>query len=151
MLTLRYTFPRLLTTLAIVVGCMALPLSGRGQNIARPNIDGPAGMQVNSFTGNLFLPRTDFYVAGTGLPLDASFAYNSARDTLNVGFGLGWTFQYHISYANRGSAVDILHADGRVDTYALQNGNYIPPIGVFDRLEQPQTGQFRLTTVDGET
>ncbi|HAA10689.1 MAG TPA: hypothetical protein DCE41_02935, partial [Cytophagales bacterium] len=108
-------------------------------------------MQVNSFTGNLFLPRTDFYVAGTGLPLDASFAYNSARDTLNVSFGLGWTFQYHISYANRGSAVDILHADGRVDTYALQNGNYIPPIGVFDRLEQPQTGQFRLTTVDGET
>ncbi len=121
------------------------------QNINRPNIQGPSGMEVNSFTGNYFYQRTDLFIPGRGMPLDLSFSYNSFRDTMDWGFGRGWTFPYNMGYDydSSGQNVIVERRDGRRDLYTFSGGQYVPPVGFFDQWEAYQSGKFRLTTKEG--
>lgn len=127
--------------------------SATAQNLNNPNKQGPLGTQVNTLSGNLFIPRTDIYVPARILDLDISFYYNSYLFTEDYGFGKGWTFQYNIKYgfdtAAPGARV-ILWGDGREDKYdSLTGGTYKTPRGFFNTLAQYQPGKYVITELDG--
>jgi RHS repeat-associated protein len=105
-----------------------------GQNIPRPNIEGPKGFTVNSFTGNLFYQRTDLTLRGTGFPLYSTFYYNAVQDTLDYGYGTGWSFYYHALYKELGDTLVIQRSDAKKDSFRLVNGVYKSPTGVYDSL-----------------
>ena len=108
---------------------------GYGQNITRPNIQGPSGMEINSFTGNLFFQRIDLFLPGPGMPIDLNFSYNSYRDTLDWGYGAGWTFSYHYRYyPDTAGSQDLIveRPDGRRDLYTFNGSGFDSPAGIFD-------------------
>lgn len=119
-----------------------------GQNIPHPNITGPLGLQVNTYTGNLFYQRTDITLRGVGLPLYGSFYYNSALDSLDEGYGYGWNFYYNMSYSQTATTVTIKRSDSRTDEFKLENGIYKAPKGVFDQLLF-NGNEFFLRTKEG--
>lgn len=120
-----------------------------GQNITRPNIEGPSGLQTNSYTGSLFYKRQDLFIPATGLPLDVIFCYNSAERNRDWGFGYGWTFTYNQSYVKDSIGVNVFHADGRQDYFKRKDNGYVAPRGVFDVLQEYETGKLKLTTKAG--
>ncbi len=134
--------------------CMALMLwasAAAAQNVTRPNIPVPCGMQVNSYTGSLFFQRTDFSIPSRGMDIDIAFAYNSAHRMKDWGYGSGWTFNYNIFYEpdTAGTSLTFHRGDGRQDFYQIASSNYHKPQGVFDVLTQYATNKFRLTTKEG--
>ncbi|MEO5894048.1 MAG: RHS repeat-associated core domain-containing protein [Ferruginibacter sp.] len=135
----------LLLTYAFVFNCVS------AQNLSRPNITGYAGLQVNSYTGNLFYQRTDLVLPAKGMPVDLSFAYNSSDRDNNTGFGYGWTFTYNQFYeANPTGGLTFHRADGRKDVYLLfKVGIYTRPKGIFDELIVTAPGKFVLKTKEG--
>ncbi len=116
---------------------MGIVCSAYAQNMPRPMIDGPYGLSVNSYTGSVLYQRTDMEVPGRGMPTVIGFSYSTANDTVNRGFGKGWTFDYHYAYEVKGDSLWIMHPDGKLDLYRGPVGNiYTPPVGVFDSLKQ---------------
>jgi hypothetical protein len=77
------------------------------------NVPCPMGIQVNSFTGNLYYTRTDLIIPGRGLPLVLGMAYNSGQSTLDDGFGYGWQLSYNLYYVKDGNDIIIYRGDGR--------------------------------------
>jgi len=75
-------------------------LAAAGQNLNNRNKRGPLGTQVNTLSGNLFIPRTDLYIQSRGLYLNIRFNYNSFLFTEEYGYGKGWTFESNIRYRN---------------------------------------------------
>src|ERR1700761_5587815 len=91
-----------------------------GQNINRPNKIGPMGVQVNTFTGNLFFTRNDIYARSRGTGLDITFNYNSYNYDQNIGFGTGWSMNYSMRCtADSIGNVTVTRGDGRQDVYTL--------------------------------
>jgi YD repeat-containing protein len=121
------------------------------QNINRPNIQGPANMEVNSFTGNLFHQRTDLFVPARGLPINMTFSYNAYRDTLDMGYGPGWTHPYNLCYAydSTGQNMIVDRQDGRRDRFINNGPGFDPELGYFDEWDEYQSGKFRLRSKDG--
>lgn len=132
-----------------VVVSIFLALTAFGQIAYRPSIPAPMGITVNSFTGNVFYQRNDQSLRGTGYRIYQSFYYNAAQDTLNYGYGHGWSFYYNVFYKETGNQVIIHRADARKDTFLLQAGSYRSPAGVFDLLTK-NGSQFVLTSKNGE-
>ena len=107
----------------------------KAQNINRQNISCPMGINVNSYTGNLYLERNDLYIEGRKLPIDLTFYYNSVLDTFNLGFGRGWTMQYFMQYETTLKGIRIRRADGfAMDYDQVAAADYKAPAGVFDVL-----------------
>ena len=134
--------------------CLALvfcSIAGYGQNVTRPNILSPSGIQVNSYTGSLYFQRSDFSIPSRGMDIDISFAYNSAYRGRDWGYGLGWTFNYNIFYQPDSAAtgISIYQSDGRQDYYKRSGGSFIQPKGIFTTLTQYQPGKYRLSTKEG--
>ncbi len=134
-------------TLVLVMFTLIL----NAQNIARANhpAPGPYGVQVNTFSGNLFLDRTDLVLPNQGLSLNLSFSYNSFRDTLDVGYGYGWMFSYSMMYGTWKGGVYIDHPDGRRDSFFLIQGSYRGQRGIFDMLTQVGQGRYTLSNQQG--
>ena len=128
-----------------------LALGAGAQNINIPNKMGPLGTQVNTLTGNLFIPRNDIYILARSFDIKIQFDYNSFNYNLQSGFGNGWSFAYSIKYRNdTAGSKTILWGDGREDSYTSLGGIvYKSPKGFFDSLTEYQPGKFRLTEVDG--
>ncbi len=126
--------------------------TAQAQNINSPNRRGPLGTQVNTLSGNFFLPRTDFYVSARAINLNASFYYNSYLFQEEYGYGKGWTFEYDIKYKADtlpGGRI-IMWGNGREDTYdSIPGGTYQAPRGFFSILTQYQQGKYVLTGKDG--
>ena len=51
-------------------------VTATAQNLNNPNKVGPLGTQVNTLSGNLYIPRTDIYIPARRFDLDVSFYYN---------------------------------------------------------------------------
>lgn len=121
------------------------------QNINNPNKTGPLGTQVNTLTGNFFLPRNDLFIPGRGFNFSATFFYNSYDFDVNYGFGNGWGFMYGIKYIkDTASNIEIIWGDGREDKYMKQpGGNFNPPQGFFNTLSQYQPNKYLLAELDG--
>lgn len=120
------------------------------QNINNPNKPGPLGTQVNTFSGNFFLPRSDLYLSSRGLDINLTFFYSSFNFEENIGFGKGWSCLYSIYYKNDTSGNKIIvWGDAREDMYKLSGSNYVAQKGIFTKLSQYQPGKFLLTQPDG--
>lgn len=122
------------------------------QNITKPNVIGPAGLEVNTFNGSLLYRRTDMQLKGRGLDLDLTFTYSNNLSEVDDGFGLGFTMPYNMSYYTDSVFLVVTRADGRKDNY-LDNGDgsFTPPTGYFDELEEYETGKYRLIEKSGLT
>jgi RHS repeat-associated protein len=118
------------------------------QSIPRPNIPAPKGFSVNSFTGNVFYQRTDLTLRGTGFPLYSTFYYNAVQDTLDYGYGNGWSFYYNAFYKESNDTLIIQHSDAKKDTFRLVNSAYKSPVGIYDTLIKSGT-VFILRSKDG--
>jgi len=132
--------------LIVFVGCV---IAAEAQNLNTPNKTGPLGIQVNTISGNLFIPRTDLVVPARAFGIDISFYYNSYLLNEDLGFGKGWSFKYGILYSTDTSGGRIIRwGDGREDTYDSIAGGYRTPRGFFSKLVQYQPGKYRLTEPD---
>ena len=120
----------------------------QGQNIPRPNIALPYGMSVNSYTGSLLYQRSDMVVKGRGMSTVIGFTYSTANDTANIGYGKGWTFNYHTLYRIQTDSFIVVHPDGKTDIFKIVNGKYIAPVGIFDSL-RVQSGTYILRKKNG--
>ncbi|MBL7749358.1 MAG: RHS repeat-associated core domain-containing protein [Chitinophagaceae bacterium] len=138
--------------LALLVLFSICSVTALGQNLNNPNKGGPLGTQVNTLSGNLFIPRTDIYIPARSFDLDIRFYYNSFLFTEEYGYGKGWTFEYNIRYKQDtipGSKL-ILWGDGREDQYdSIPGGSYKTPRGFFNTLSQYQPGKYVLTELNG--
>lgn len=121
------------------------------QNINNPNKTGPLGTQVNTLSGNLFIPRNDIFISARGFNLVLGFYYNSYNFNEDVSYGNGWSFEYDIRYKTDTAGSKLIKwGDGREDEYKLIAGNnYKAPRGFFDTLTEYQTGKFKLQQLDG--
>lgn len=122
---------------------------GQDYNSSKPNIKGPYGVEVNSFTGNLYCSRQDIEIPGRGLDLSIAFAYNSLHRQRTFGFGYGWSFAFSMGIEPDSNGVWLRRMDGKRDLFREQGGVLVGPPGVFDVLEQPSTGQYMLTAKNG--
>lgn len=141
---------------AILQGLTLILLSNsfvvQSQNLNNPNKVGPLGIQVNTLSGNVFIPRTDFKIAARKMDLDVSFYYNSYFFNKDFGYGKGWTFEYNIKYRNDTNGIrHIMWGDGREDQYdSIPGGGYKTPRGFFNTLTQYQPGKYVLTQKNGD-
>lgn len=107
----------------------------------RPSIavvGAPGGTSVNTFTGNVLLPRAELNIPGRGLPIELRSTYNSDHDAWPTPFGYGWTFNYDMKcqlFATRDVVVE--WGNGRMDRFLYKNGSYTAANeGVADTLQQ---------------
>ncbi|MCB0643532.1 MAG: hypothetical protein KDC44_17920, partial [Phaeodactylibacter sp.] len=123
----------------------------KGQNIPHANVTGPFGVQVNTFNGNLHVQHLALSLPNTGLSLELQFAYNSFRDTVQLGCGKGFSFSYQMYYeADAANTGYYLHyPDGRTVFFQAAGSAYEAPSGIFDTWEEAVPGQFVLTTKYG--
>jgi hypothetical protein len=91
-------------TAAIWMLLLLFALPGAAQNVNTSNKPGPMGLQVNTLTGNLFIPRNDLLIRSRGLSIAVTFYYNSFNYDQNIGFGKGWSLNYSIRYRNDSSS-----------------------------------------------
>ena len=138
--------------MALLVMFTVSCLASQGQNLNNPNKRGPLSTQVNTLSGNLFIPRTDLYVPARGFNMNIRFNYNSFLFTEEYGYGKGWTFEYNIRYRHDttpGTRL-ILWGDGREDQYdSIPGGGYKTPLGFFNTLSQYQPNKYVLTELNG--
>src|ERR1043166_328001 len=119
------------------------------QNVIRPDIALPAGMNVDSYTGNLFYQREDLNIPGRGPELMIRFSYNTSNNEDDWGFGFGWTLSMCRKYMTGPSQFILIREDGRKDTFTFSGGAYHPSAGIFDTLIQYQPDKFSLTDTKG--
>ena len=113
----------------------------------RPNIEGPSGLQVNSYTGSLFYQRTDMFIPGRGLSLEVTLSYNSADRRMDYGYGYGWTSNYNQFYKDSAGGLVFYRMDGRKDYYTKTAAVY-PLKGIFDLFTQ-ESGFYVANCKDG--
>lgn len=133
----------------LLLGFCLLVTAGYGQIIPRSSIPTPGGTSVNSFTGNLHYFRTDLFIPGRGPSLEISFSYNSRNGGRNLGYGVGWMFNYDMCYEVDTSGMIVMDKYGHRDLYTLNGSTYESPIGVYSTFEEYQLGKFRLRTLEG--
>ncbi len=144
-----FNMKRLKESLLLIGFCSCLMMT-EAQNLNTPNKRGPLGTQVNTISGNLFIPRTDFIVPARSFNIEISFYYNSYLLYEDAGFGKGWSFKYAVQYKvdTSGSRI-IMWGDGREDKYdSISGGGYKTPRGFYSKLVQYQPGRYRLTDPD---
>jgi len=147
-----FNMKRLKESLLFIGFCCCLMMT-EAQNLNTPNKRGPLGTQVNTISGNLFIPRNDIIVPARSFNIDISFYYNSYLLYEDAGFGKGWGFKYAVQYkADTSGNRIIMWGDGREDRYdSISGGGYKAPRGFYSKLVQYQPGMYRLTDPDSTT
>lgn len=144
---------KLTTTAGIIIFLLTIiTIEGRAQRDYQPNILAPivTNMRVNSFTGNLYHQRLDLFIPSIGIDLDFTFYYNSSLRDEDWGYGYGWTHTFNKNYVSDDDGnIIILQEDGRRDTFFLSAETYIPPVGVYQILEEYENNKFRVTMPGG--
>lgn len=132
-------------------GLLLAVLPSEAQNIIRPKIAGPNGLWVNSYNGVLFFGQTDMETQNSQMPIQLRFYYNSSAQSTNYGYGLGFSLGYEMRYRiNEIGGVVIETGDGRSDTYKKFGKEFEAPAGVFSKVEEYESGKYRLTEKSGE-
>ncbi|MBO4850990.1 MAG: RHS repeat protein [Prevotella sp.] len=136
-------------TIFLVILAFAMLVS-HAQNIIHPKIAGPNGLMVNSYNGVLFFARTEMRTQTSQMPMQLAFYYNSSANTLNYGYGLGFSLGYEMSctVAENGDVM-VSTGDGRSDTYQRFGDQYQAPPGVFSTLTRISDYAYVLTTKEG--
>ncbi|MCX6270605.1 MAG: DUF6531 domain-containing protein [Bacteroidetes bacterium] len=169
------TQSNIMKTILLPACIIAFVLSASAQNITKPNIKGPSGFDVNSYTGNLFFQKDVVSIPDRGLALDLTLTYNSSDIRENKGFGKGWSCEYlayytigkkltplqtlvkvlnlacyPVSTPSNADSVTIHWGDGRKDIYRFSGGHYVAPVGIFDQLVQYQTDKYKIISKYGK-
>lgn len=132
-------------------GLLLAALPSEAQNIIRPKIAGPNGLWVNSYNGVLFFGQTDMETQNSQMPMQLRFYYNSSAQSTNYGYGLGFSLGYEMRYRiNEIGGVVIETGDGRTDTFKKFGKEFEAPAGVFSKVEEYESGKYRLTEKSGE-
>ena len=98
-------------------------------------------------TGNLQVDP-EIFLPTRGPTIHIQSFYNG-QSTDNNEFGYGRTISVNLTLVeNTDDSVTLLRGTGHKDTFTLSDGNYVPPVGVFNLLEK-QTNQWVETTPDG--
>lgn len=138
-------------TLLLGAGLLLAALPAEAQNIIRPKIAGPNGLWVNSYNGVLFFGQTDMETQNSQMPMQLRFYYNSSAQSTNYGYGLGFSLGFEMRYrVNEIGGVVIETGDGRTDTFKKFGNDFEAPAGVFSKVEEYDSGKFRLTEKSGE-
>lgn len=138
-------------TLLLGAGLLLAALPAEAQNIIRPKIAGPNGLWVNSYNGVLFFGQTDMETQNSQMPMQLRFYYNSSAQSTNYGYGLGFSLGFEMRYrVNEIGGVVIETGDGRTDTFKKFGNDFEAPAGVFSKVEEYESGKFRLTEKSGE-
>ncbi len=138
-------------TMLLGAGLLCAVLPSGAQNIIRPKIAGPNGLWVNSYNGVLFFGQTDMETQNSQMPMQLRFYYNSSAQSTNYGYGLGFSLGYEMRYRiNEIGGVVIETGDGRSDTYKKFGKDFEAPAGVFGKVEEYESGKYRLTEKSGE-
>jgi len=139
----------ILTAFYILIITFLINRTVSAQNINRPNIHAPGNVEVNSYTGNMFMERNDLFIKNRKFNLDITFNYNSNAYNKNYGYGNGWGFHYLMKYLTDSNGVTIVYADGRRVLFegdTTLSGPFTPETGTFDSLSQYQPNKFVLVT-----
>ncbi len=136
---------------AALCAVLMLPLQLSAQNTARPNLKGPAGLEVNTYSGNLYYKNALYALPGPGgeNSLAIGFVYNSQSTANDFGYGYGWTSSFNTAYEFVGSDVLMRYPDGSSDLFTWNGSGYDAPTGIYDVLEEYAPNEYRLTTLDG--
>jgi YD repeat-containing protein len=121
------------------------------QSGTRPSVYLPeaTNMQVNSYTGSLIYQRDELFIPGRGLNFELTFTYNSQQNR-DLGYGHGWTHNYNILIeSGENNTKVITWGNGKRDEFTLEDGAYVPPVGVYHTLEEYEPQKFLLTTKYG--
>ena len=132
--------------LSIIFSCLSM---AEAQNIIRPKISCPNDIWVNSYNGVLFYQRSDLSIPNRSMPLEAVFYYNSSYNTVNFGYGNGWSLGYEYRYIVDSLGIIIQEGNGRKDLYTANGSAFNAPAGVFNTLATLSTGGYTLTTKEG--
>src|SRR5258708_22288439 len=122
----------------------------------RPSIaivNAPGGTRFNTFTGNLFLSRTQLLIPGRGLLIEVRLTYNSDHHRRPSAFGFGWNFNYDVvCHRHTNGNLVVEWGDGRMDLFRLKNGSFtaanegvadtLQEVGSAIRVTNPQHIQF---------
>ncbi len=119
------------------------------EKIVKPNVEGPLGLEVNSFTGNLVVQRGDLFLSDRGLDIDMTLTYNSGLSKKDLGHGRGWSSALTMMYEVTPGHVIIRWGDGRKDSFSVAGSVYTPPVGVFSTLTEYVPGKLLLQTKYG--
>lgn len=134
----------------VAVGALLL-LPLQAQNIIRPKIAGPNGLWVNSYNGVLFFGQTDFETQNSAMPLELRFYYNSSSNSLDYGYGLGFSLGHEMRYVeDEIGGVTIYQGDGRSDHFVKYGKEFEAPAGVFSTLTVTDEGHYLLREKTGE-
>lgn len=135
----------------LMTGLLFTGMKAGGQNINIPNKTGPMGLEVNSYTGNLYFERTDVVIPGSEIEMALRFSYSSYEFENNHGFGNGWGFEYDVKYSiDSAENMVFVWGDGRTDSYKPSgSGNFIAPTGYFTTLKEYEPGKFSITERNG--
>jgi len=140
-------------TTAVAAATPATSATGSGKG--QITLDGPFGVQVNTYTGNLLYQRDEVLLPGCSLPLEFALTYNSHERLGDAAFGYhGWRSNYDIAYhyefTDNGGYVHILWGDGGVTSFWMgRDGSLVAPPGVEDRLIRTGPGAYELRTPEG--
>ncbi len=141
---------RIQLVVLIFILCFIFSAGLSQSNITKSNFQGPYGVEVNTWNGNLFYERTDLIIAAIGDDIMIEFDYNSRNNANDYGFGKGWTMCYNMFYSvDGGGNVSMNKDDGRVDVFNWTGTTYDAPIGNFETLKQYLPNQYRLSTRSG--
>jgi RHS repeat-associated protein len=103
---------------------------------------------INIGFGSFVWQELDLTVPGRGLSFVFLRTYNSANTT-DGPLGRGWTHSYNLSFTRElATSILIRMPDGRLDRYALSNGMWTPPPGIFNTLTDNGDGTFTLKLKD---
>ena len=136
------------TSLAALLLLLLFASHACGQNIIRPKIECPNNIYVNAYNGVLFHPRHDLTVPTRGVSMTLVFYYNSIYNTVNYGYGNGWSLGIQKCYIPDSTGVTIVSGDGRRDRFVRYGSSYLAPAGVFATLSADGT-TLQLTQPDG--
>ncbi|HSV72424.1 MAG TPA: DUF6531 domain-containing protein [Chthonomonadales bacterium] len=102
---------------------------------------------LNLSTGNLQLEHGLCGWGGRGGGLDFSLYFNS-QSTRSTALGAKWSHAFNWFIAGVSPAI-VVAGDGTETPYALLNGQYVPPAGIYDGLVRHQDGTWTLTLKGG--
>jgi YD repeat-containing protein len=122
------------------------PIHSHRYNVTQFNQGVAWGVEVNTYSGNLFVKLPLFTIPSPGFDLEMNLYYNSDQREVDAGMGPGWSFSFASEFESLPSGEMLLrHGDGREDIYAFDGTAFRAPPGVFDTLVQDAgTGAISL-------
>jgi len=116
------------------------PVESSFYGATQASVAGPLGLDVSIYDLSLRAVRTDMFLPGCAVPLQATFIYEAHHG--DSSFGYGWRFVYAASYSVQGDGSLLIGPiNGQMEQFTPGDG----------RLSRPQPGRYELFLNNGIT